>query len=61
MLSLEILMNAPPPQIMHSFLEQFVAESIGSGLEIILILDANGLMVKGKLAQKLQSLGLVEA
>ena len=51
----------PPPQIMHSFLEQFVAESIGSGLEIILILDANGLMVKGKLAQKLQSLGLVEA
>ena len=42
-------------------LTQFITSAIELGLEVILAVDSNEHMLKGKLVLQLQKLGLVEA
>ena len=50
-----------PWKLFILYLTQFIEESICLGLEVILTVDANEYVVKGKIARKLKNLGLVEA
>ena len=50
-----------PRKLFILHLTQFIADSISLGLEVILTVDANEHVVKGKLAKQLNNLGLVEA
>ena len=52
--------NTCPRKLFITNLEQFIAESIGSALKLILIIDTNDHVVKFKLAQEQQNLGLAK-
>ena len=49
-----------PRKLFILHLTQFIAESISLRLEVILTLDENDHVVKGKLSRQLKNLGLVE-
>ena len=50
-----------PRKLFIMNVEQFIADSIEPGVEVMLTVDVNDRMVTGKLARQLWNLGLVEA
>ena len=53
--------DACPRKLFILHLIQFIAEFISLGLQLILIVDINEHVVKGKLARQMKNLGMVEA
>ena len=53
--------NECPRNLFIVHLSQFLSSSLAAGFDIILTVDRNEHMVKGKLAQRLKALGLKEA
>ena len=53
--------NVCPRKIFITHLTQFISNSMAVGLEVILTIDSNEHLVKGRLAKQLQHLGLAEA
>ena len=58
---LAIRIDACPRKLFVLQLSTFASDSMLSGFEVILTVDANEHVVKGKLSRQLKNLGMVEA